>query len=1233
MNARIPTASKRGVAIVIVLAVIVLLAGMVMAFFSRVSNERSVANSDAGTLKADLLARSALGLVVSDLKQEIILTSSATTVGSGSNTSTLYTPKSASAMMPARTGTSAGIANLIRQSLRSDGLSVSSSASAVNSASDVSANGRSVSPARWNAHYLIPRLNGTSTAIDTTPIGTYTAPDWVFVNRNGRVVLTTPGSTISNPTASNSDFVVGRYAYAIYDEGGLLDINVAGCPATGSAADLGRKGSAALADLTQLPTETGTLAQSVVDQLVGWRNYATAQPTGVYPNFTIDASAASRYLSYVTGNTNGFITISGSTYNNRSDQAMLTRQQLIALGRGIGLSQNVYQYLGTFSRDLEAPSYFPNPNRPQVQASGSNNSSIFGTGNDAYNSDRNTDPATDINPPLLNVRVGVSFTRPDGTTAKVGDPLLAKRFPLSRLSLLTSSATASKSQSDAIYRNFGLYRSDATKPWMYDHGNGTGILRLSDVAALSPGREPDFFELLKAAINVGSLGKGSAYDYSNVDVSSFLTPGTSGNLQQAKDTLTQLQLLQIGANIIDQAKSDNYPTRIQFAGDTTSPKNEVRGVQDLPYFYGFRNWVTQYLGSSGTMVAIWMQPELWNPHAPRGASESSPTTFRIRVEPDPSSTATTSPIVKLSAYYAYTGTDKKTNYDTLDISGTVSLNGSNFVSASTSPSSPNPRPLVFNSGSAAGYWDFREPTLLGVTSMPATARLDSSDFANTVFRDINTNTSDTGILLATTPWTYYVTVASGSNTGTLPRTDFLEKICISSDASNYASSIRIYLDYKDASNSWITYDDQVFEYQQGAAGTAVKWIASDKSYLAKVTGSNSNWCGAIRTDPRTSRWVAQYSEYINYRAVSDSANNTWSPMRYNSTVSSSVTLLGNHLGRARDNGWYLYGLYGKQGRGMQLPYVQENSVRQTYQLDGSSYRYVRDPDGVVRRGMSGYVTDTANGGNAATAQLTGTGLPMEAGNYASRPTLLHRPFRSVAELGYVFRDTPWANLSFSFPESGDSALLDVFCINENTDSSALVAGRVNMNTRQAPVLQALIANALRDKDDSSNPLVSGTVAAELATKLVSRTTDSTPLINRADLVGRWVFSAASPAAAKTALSGTDPTATAAGPNPDNYHTGFSSDIGTVSSVISNSGNLAVSLIPRQREAVIRALADAGNTRTWNLLVDVVAQSGRFPANSSNLSNFVVDGEKRYWLHVAIDRLTGTVLDSQLEVVK
>jgi hypothetical protein len=29
----------------------------------------------------------------------------------------------------------------------------------------------------------------------------------------------------------------------------------------------------------------------------------------------------------------------------------------------------------------------------------------------------------------------------------------------------------------------------------------------------------------------------------------------------------------------------------------------------------------------------------------------------------------------------------------------------------------------------------------------------------------------------------------------------------------------------------------------------------------------------------------------------------------------------------------------------------------------------------------------------------------------------------------------------------------------------------------------------------------------------------------------------------------------------------------------------------------------------------------------------VEGEQRYWIHVAIDRLTGQIIDNQIEVVK
>jgi hypothetical protein len=52
-----------------------------------------------------------------------------------------------------------------------------------------------------------------------------------------------------------------------------------------------------------------------------------------------------------------------------------------------------------------------------------------------------------------------------------------------------------------------------------------------------------------------------------------------------------------------------------------------------------------------------------------------------------------------------------------------------------------------------------------------------------------------------------------------------------------------------------------------------------------------------------------------------------------------------------------------------------------------------------------------------------------------------------------------------------------------------------------------------------------------------------------------------------------------------------------------------------------------------LLIDVIAQTGRFPPNATSLTNgFVVNGEQHYWVHVAIDRFTGWVIDKQIEVV-
>ena len=80
----------------------------------------------------------------------------------------------------------------------------------------------------------------------------------------------------------------------------------------------------------------------------------------------------------------------------------------------------------------------------------------------------------------------------------------------------------------------------------------------------------------------------------------------------------------------------------------------------------------------------------------------------------------------------------------------------------------------------------------------------------------------------------------------------------------------------------------------------------------------------------------------------------------------------------------------------------------------------------------------------------------------------------------------------------------------------------------------------------------------------------------------------------------------------------------------------------QRESIARALGETVQTRTWNLLIDLVAQTGHYTPNAQGLGDFIVEGEKRYWLHVAIDRFDATtgggasgnvkVLGQQLEEV-
>lgn len=435
-------ADQEGAALVIVLAFVVLLTTLVVAYLSRTTTDRALAKSSFDNTSADLLARSALDIIVAGFKKEII------DGGTPPNPSTNIVPK--------RSGSFDDVPNLIRRSLRSDAPpppAVPSFASAVNSTDDASLNGRAVTAARWNKHYLVPRrplaIGEAATTIYTDPIASFVSPDWVFVTSLGPTVLRGPDST-----------VIGRYAYAVYDEGGLLDLNVAGFPSANSAdatylRTIGRKGVLAFADLTA----TG-LSFTSIDNLIGWRNYYNGNPTGTYAAFNFPANPT-QFIEYFlesalapgadrSRNFGVIVTPAGySSANPRTDQALINRTELLALRKSLTFDQDAMQYLGTFSRET---------NRPTWSTSGT---------------------------------------------------VLAGRFPLSRFDFFTTTPPAAANNA-SIQTFFGLIYVPSAGP-VAEHWQYVGKAGATALSAIPPivgtNQDPDLFPLLRYALPASTISE------------------------------------------------------------------------------------------------------------------------------------------------------------------------------------------------------------------------------------------------------------------------------------------------------------------------------------------------------------------------------------------------------------------------------------------------------------------------------------------------------------------------------------------------------------------------------------------------------------------------------------------------------------------------------------------------------------------------------------------------------
>ena len=717
---------------------------------------------------------------------------------------------------------------------------------------------------------------------------------------------------------------------------------------------------------------------------------------------------------------------------------------------------------------------------------------------------------------------------------------------------------------------------------------------------------------------------------------SIQTPPEAGVWQHKYDAILDLQIIQIAANIIDQFDGDGYPTLIYFnpglAAGLTPPT--VAGVENLPYIIGERIIMRKIIAPtfSGSLTdpitnpgvgAAFIMPHLWNPHDQNGSlGEPRPTDYRIYAESNPPDSPTpTTPISCEAAALGIGSTGNTTLYSSPS-------SGTTLVASTSEISFKLPTAGLFREPSLVGLVDTSAgglPLGTAFTTGPGHLIRSAKDSSNNLLPGaVNGCLKDYSITRngAATGWV-------GFFEGTFPLAFYSAgNAVLGIPAGNYTTSGGQIVGCASATF-------RIDYLQHPSTSASPVWATYDTHYTPNLTGGQT--FGFINisalnvfTDPRTARFSARggISGWTPIGPASSGLTNP--PIVYASPRDTTTCGMGFNLGQpglmgaispASKIGWFGGGWSGA----IQF-YVGLFSENDPNKKNGSTSlpQYYTDTDGVCRRAMGDYVlttsgalpNDTIGLPMATASTFSADGVSTPTTQSQSRPFILNRPFRSVTELGYVFSDTPWKNLDFIFPESGDAPLLDVFCIREDTSPDALVAGKVNLNTHSKPVLKAVLTQAYKDElafaagtaTFGGNTTLTSTEADNVAAKLLART-GSAPLCWKSELVGRY-----------------DPVA--------KTYDGFSADLasGNATTSVFTATDTNSPRIPRFRESTMRALVDVGTTRTWTLLIDLVAQTGRYPKSAAGLSDFMVEGEKRYWLHVSIDRMTGQVVDRQVELV-
>jgi hypothetical protein len=1177
-----------GVALVLTLTLVTLVTICILAFMGLVRWDRQSASLTSATARVESFGRSVGNVIMVDLLAEI--RDGSENLGTAAKVS-YYTRAGANALpqrVLARSDMAADpvFANLYKQSVPTEFYKFEGTpelkgykrASTVGTW-EPSRNQRVLSAERWNQPRLLTGTGFTSTE---------QLPRWIYFTQQAE---TDPAKL--NPTAWSTDlddsqhtsFVIGRAAYNVYEIAGCLDANVAGgLPAVAKPKLLASLAGSRPAQLTGFTDP---------DKLLNWRNAVTGA----------DGTAFTQYAT-IDGLKAGFLD------KKPGDRRFISRQDLISYALenpARGFDETALPYLTHFSRGLDRPS------RP---------ADTDGTLLGGY-------PArpAKINAPPLTARVAEDVTLKDGTKLSKDDPIAFRRFPLRRLALLERNSTSAKNDDQPIYRHFGLSRSNAGSPWVYSHGADNRILTLEEVALQK--REPDFFEMLQAAINAGSLGgSGGPYD-------TGLNPKYVADTESLDENVYR-QILKIGACLIDQYDEDDYPTEITIK-DASGVATSSFGVENLPYLNEFGPVYYRPAELPRTKLRGYLQVEVWNPHQ-----------NAVNADPD----------LKLRVAV----TKGKANLRLGNVSFSTGSGQDRFDA-------------LYNGPVAAAY-GVSKPTSGSPAATTANLRQFMADYPDLVFKTASSTAGEGGITFSPEapgvleftnapqlqepftltapndpaavaqegypPFAYGATAGGSTSTTSIVDEETPESLKLQTrlplpppKAETFDSKTRVTFAGIMLAESTKP-DDRVdgipdqASFGVPAAGcwdVAVFDIAAAGALTVElqIKTPEGNWMPyqrfqnirALNTSNRSGLW-GDVSQGLNggewasvsfIRPVGQPKPNVDATPRlklfvgYNSAIAIDP--------RTARFTWLLRDSYGPGSNGnfgtstnTRIVGNGEDWMTSTvspkafYQLASnipnhpSGLQYYKDPDGVVRRG-DGEERPEVPADQQSNPIYSGyrTTVPYteKRGKMEDRPVLLNRPFQSVAEMGYAFRDLPWKSLDFWTKDSGDGCLLDYFCIEETAldgNRRPLRAGVINPNTASAPVLKAVIEKTVR-KELANTELTDAEVQA--IADSIRASAKAQPLASIADL----------PSLADGATF---------------------------------PGSGTPILRKTEKEAFLRALAPVSEVNVWNVMIDVVAQTGRFAPNSQDLKQFVVQGEARYWIFAAIDRTTGEIVDTQYELV-